>query len=192
MINFPPFSATSKIIPEKEWSKTASNSYYGTTVYKLNSASGIEKDRTEDVRVELSRSKMCMRSRKKKWQFNRGRTKGIILTDQCLFSWSVTVDKPSIAVDKPRNRKQVHQRPICHQRRKLFSFIGYKGVTWNFQIALSIAHYLNMIYAIWLRDLWSNLVNEFPFMCNIFHMLSGGVRLCANQKDYIKLTTYDN
>ena len=109
----------------------------------------------------------------KKWQFNRGGTKQIFLTDQCLFSWSVTVDKP-------RNRKQVYQRPICHQRRKLFSFIGYKGVTWNFQIALSIAHYLNMIYTIWLCDLWSNLVNEFPYICNIFHMLSGGVRLCDN------------
>lgn len=64
MINFPPFSATSKIIPAIEWSKKASNSYYGVIVYKQNSDSGIEKDRTEDVRVELSRSKMCMRSSK--------------------------------------------------------------------------------------------------------------------------------
>lgn len=64
MINFPPFSTTSKIIPAIEWSKKASNSYYGVIVYKQNSDSGIEKDRTEDVRVELSRSKMCMRSSK--------------------------------------------------------------------------------------------------------------------------------
>lgn len=64
MINFPPFSATSKITPATEWSKKASNSYYGTIVYKQNSGSGIEKDRTEDVRAELSRSKMCMRSSK--------------------------------------------------------------------------------------------------------------------------------
>ena len=119
MINFPPFSATSKIIPAIEWSKKASNSYYGVIVYKQNSDSGIEKDRTEDVRVELSRSKMCMRS-SKEWQFNRGGTKQIFLTDQCLFSGSITVDK---LWHWTRTRNQVHQRPTCHQRGKLFSFI---------------------------------------------------------------------
>lgn len=40
-------------------------------------------------------------------------------------------------------------------------------------------------------------INEFSYMCNIFHMLSGGLRngglrLCTTRKDYIKLTNYDN
>ena len=41
----------------------ASNSYYGTIVFNLNSPSGIEKDRTEDVTAAAARNTMYMRWR---------------------------------------------------------------------------------------------------------------------------------
>lgn len=103
-------------------------------VYKLNSASGIEKDRTEDVRAELSR--------KQKYAWGWAKNDNLREVGPNRYSWQMFLFSLSLTVDKPRHRtrdrKQVHQRPICHQRRNYLASLGYKGVTWSFQIALSI------------------------------------------------------